>query len=64
MKEKFAKIESRLTFIDENYTNGWSLQHFFCKTTLKNLYTYKIEMHITIGIIQGTVCFHTTQVIS
>ena len=29
MKEKFTKIESRLTFVDENYTNGWSLQRFF-----------------------------------
>ena len=34
----FIKIELRLTFVDENYTNGWSLQYFFSKTTQKPAY--------------------------
>ena len=36
MKEKFTKIESRLTFVYESYTNGWLLQHFFSVKPHKN----------------------------
>ena len=35
MKEKYTKIESRLIFVDENYTNGWSLNNIFSVKPLK-----------------------------